>query len=118
MKENWLALYLCIFTDASITDAVYYMKTGRRNRRFNKAVGIEEEKATKKIKVVDFSECKCRRVLELRKDNRTWNDIAKIYGMNVNTLKTKVFKYKKRAIADEPTKVPYAICSDKKSFIL
>lgn len=95
MNENWIALFLCILRNISINDSVSYILSGRRSCHFNKEIS-SKVKRSKYHKRVYFPDYKCREVLSLREKGVTWRKISQIYKINLNTLKTKVNKYKQK----------------------
>ena len=43
MIQNWLALHLCIMTNAGISDAVRYMESGRMTKRIKRIRIVSNE---------------------------------------------------------------------------
>lgn len=92
MILNWLALYLCIMTNASVSDAVNYMETGKKSKRIMRIRNLLKEECTHKS-------------LSSNEGNDN-SGVFYRYACYENKI-----NYEKEDIADEPSKVAIAIPS-------
>ena len=134
MKENWYALLLAIFRKINAQDAIDYIKYGKTTKRFWKNVKYDRlnvvskndyynrksEVIRKRIENEKKREERYRTILELREDKKTWKEIGLILNISHSAAyrRLKNFEEKRRAIANAPTKVTLAICSNKNSISL